>query len=71
MYSNWEECDDYSLGFEYCGNGTVIDYPITLGVDGFNVGERLNPANVSVYAGQVGEEFAWGDASYCGGYFTN
>jgi hypothetical protein len=71
MYSNWEECDDYSLGFEYCGGGYAIEYPITPGVDGFNVGERLNHPVISVYTGQVGEEFAWGDPDYCGGIWTN
>lgn len=69
MYSSWEECDDYSeylIEFEFCGGGYAIDYPITLGVDGFNVGERRDPENISVYD----NEFAWGDPDYCGGWVT-
>ncbi len=66
MYSSWNECDDaskYLVQFEWCGSDYTINYPITLGVDGFNVGERLNKSNVSIWA----YEQTWNDNDFCGG----
>ncbi len=46
MYVYKDECEDYAVGyvllFEECGGGYSLDSPITPGVNGFNVGERLS-----------------------------
>jgi len=62
MYSSYNECDDYSFGYEYCGERYEINYPIKSGVDGFNVGERdVHPfskiPNNSL--GLFTDEYAW------------
>jgi hypothetical protein len=66
MYSSYQECDDeskFGVEFEWCGDKYAIDYPITPGVDGFNVGERLNPNMTTFW----GSSSAWGQDVFCGG----
>ncbi|MBI5842364.1 MAG: zinc ribbon domain-containing protein [Chloroflexi bacterium] len=67
MYSNWEECDDYSVGFEYCDSkGYQINSPIVSGGDGFNVGERLNHPFSEIPNNTLGlfaNEFVWSSSA--------
>lgn len=67
MYSDWEECDDYSSGFEYCGDSDELNYPVSLYVDGFNVGERRNPAFYLIPESSLNKftnEYAWANPPY-------
>jgi hypothetical protein len=70
FYAYHYDCENYKpkedptglVKFEDCGGGYILDTPITPGEDGFNVGERLNPAFVRIPNNPRGlytSEYAW------------
>jgi DNA-directed RNA polymerase subunit RPC12/RpoP len=75
-YSSHGECSEYSLTglgvvrYEDCGSSLKLDYTITEGMDGFNVGERYSHIIDEIPSNGLGlfsNEFVWDDVRFCGG----
>lgn len=72
MYSSWEECEDYSVGYEYCGGQEIGVYSDWLS---FNVGERYDQnfdffpsSGFDELVWRFPNDYAWSDFHFCGGH---